>query len=73
MLNRQITKNDVGKGMLTLLAVNDQVQDRHIGYVEILYDPIFYIILISGIGVAVFADAKDPNLEFVASLRELMR
>lgn len=55
--------------MLTLLAVNDQIQNRHIGYVEILYDPIFYIILVSGIGVAVFADAKDPNLEFVASLR----
>lgn len=49
--------------ILTLLVVNDAVRERNYGFVEIMYDPIFYIILISGIGIALTIDNKDPQVE----------
>lgn len=48
--------------VLTLLVINDVVNNRHIGYIEILKDPIFYIILISGIGIALTIDRTDPQV-----------
>ena len=49
--------------VITALVVNDAVRTRHVGFAEILYDPIFYIILISGIFIALTADDKDPQVE----------
>lgn len=49
--------------VLVALLANDAVKDRHSGYLEIMQDPMFYIILISGIMIALFVDHKDPNVE----------
>ena len=49
--------------VLTLLVVNDAVHERNYGFIEIMYDPIFYIILVSGIGIALTTDNKDPQVE----------
>lgn len=49
--------------VLTLLVVNDAVNERNYGFIEIMYDPIFYIILVSGIGIALTTDNKDPQVE----------
>lgn len=49
--------------VLVALLANDAVKDRHFGYMEIMYDPMFYIILVSGIGIALFVDHKDPNVQ----------
>lgn len=49
--------------MLSLFMVADNLQGRQHGFVEIMYDPIFYIILISGIGIALTIDNKDPQVE----------
>lgn len=46
-----------------MLVINDTVQNRNLGFIEIMYDPIFYIILISGIGIALTVDNKDPQVE----------
>ena len=50
-----------GSFILTMLIVNDTVRDRKLGLTEIMYDPIFYIILISGIVIALTIDKNDPS------------
>ncbi len=46
--------------VLSLLVLNDKVRARNSGLAEIMYDPIFYIILISGIVISLTIDNKDP-------------
>lgn len=49
--------------IISLLVINDRVRARNAGLVEILYDPIFYIILVSGIGISLTIDQRDPQVE----------
>lgn len=51
--------------ILTMLIVNDAIQDRRHGLIEIMFDPIFYVILISGIVIALTVDNKDPQVEIL--------
>ena len=55
--------------IFTLLIVNDAVNRRSYGFIEIMYDPIFYIILVSGIGIALTTDNKDPQVEIENPLK----